>query len=82
MARITDLDLGWWAELDRWARPALVAAALLIITAGAAMFHQRQAETQIAYENILTASPVPIGAALRPMFPNERDEVLRYVLGR
>lgn len=82
MARVTGIDLGWWAELDRWVRPALVAAALLVITAGVAMFRARQAETQIAYENILAPSPVPVGAALRPMLQNERDEVLRYVLGQ
>ncbi len=81
MSRLTEIHLGWWGELDRWARPALVAAALLLLAAGIAMFRARQTETQIAYENILTPSPAPVGAAIRPMLQSERDETLRYVLG-
>lgn len=82
MARITRLDLGWWAELGQWARPALVAAVLLIVAASLAMVHARQDDTQIAYENILTPTPVPVETAVRPMLQNDRDATLRFVLGR
>ncbi len=82
MARVAEINLGWWAELDRWARPALVAAALLVVTASIAMFRAHQNETQIAYENILTPAPVPVGTGIRPMLQNDRDATLRYVLGR
>src|SRR5262249_49287537 len=44
MARVADVELGWWTELDRWVRPAIAAAAVLLIAAGAAMFRARQAE--------------------------------------
>ena len=27
MARVAEVELGWWTELDRWLKPALVAAA-------------------------------------------------------
>ena len=27
MARVADVELGWWTELDRWIRPAVAAAA-------------------------------------------------------
>ena len=82
MARVAEVDLGWWAELDRWVRPALVAAALLVLTAGVAMFRAREVETQTAYENILTPTPVPVETAVRPTLENDREATLRDVLAR
>jgi len=81
MGRIVEVDLGWWAELDRWARPALVAAAVLVLAAGVAMFRARQVETQSAYENILTPSPVPVETVIRPTLEGEREASLRDVVG-
>lgn len=80
MHRVTELDLGWWAELDRWARPALIAAAALLIAASVAMFRARQTETEIAYENILSPGPAPQETAVRPTLEGDRDATLRYVL--
>ncbi len=42
MARVADVELGWWTELDRWARPAIAAAAVLLLAAGVAMFRAHQ----------------------------------------
>jgi hypothetical protein len=81
MGRITEVDLGWWAELDRWARPALLAAAVLVLAAGIAMFRARQVETQTAYENILTPSPVPVETVIRPTLEGDREASLRDVVG-
>jgi hypothetical protein len=81
MGRIVEVDLGWWAELDRWARPALVAAAVLILAAGIAMFRARQMETQTAYEHILTPSPVPVETVIRPTLEGDREASLRDVVG-
>jgi hypothetical protein len=81
MGRIIQVDLGWWAELDRWARPALVAAAVLVLAAGVAMFRARQAETQSAYEHILTPSPVPVETVIRPTLEGDREASLRDVVG-
>ena len=81
MGRIVEVDLGWWAELDRWARPALVAAAVLVLAAGVAMFRARQVETQNAYENILTPSPVPVETVIRPTLEGDREASLRDVVG-
>src|SRR5690242_7182189 len=81
MGRIVEVDLGWWAELDRWARPALVAAAVLVLAAGIAMFRARQMETQTAYENILTPSPVPVETVIRPTLEGDREASLRDVVG-
>lgn len=81
MGRIAEVDLGWWAELDRWARPALIAAAVLMLAAGVAMFRAHQVETQTAYENILTPSPVPVETVIRPTLEGEREASLRDVVG-
>ena len=80
MARVAEVDLGWWGELDRWVRPALVAAALLVLSAGVAMFRAQQVETQTAYENILTPSPVPVETAIRPTLEGEREASMRDML--
>jgi len=81
MARITEVDLGWWAEFDRWARPALVAAALLVLAASIAMFRAHQVETQTAYESILTPGNAPVETSIRPTLEGDREATLRYVLG-
>ena len=56
MARVSDVELEWWTELDRWVRPALAAAAVLLLAAGAAMFRAHQAEADIAADNMLAAA--------------------------
>lgn len=81
MGRIAEVDLGWWAELDRWARPALIAAAVLVLGASVAMFRARQVETQNAYENIFTPSPVPVETVIRPTLEGDREASLRDVVG-
>jgi hypothetical protein len=81
MGRIVEVDLGWWAELDRWARPALVAAAVLVLAAGGAMFRAHQLDTQTAYQSILTPSPVPVETVIRPTLEGDREASLRDVVG-
>jgi len=81
MGRVADVELGWWTELDRWVRPALAAAAVLLLAAGAAMFRARQAENEIAVENMLTAPAVPVSTAIRPAFQDDRDARIRYLFG-
>src|SRR3954470_17527082 len=58
MGRVAEVELGWWTELDRWLKPGLVAAAVLIVTAGAAMFRAQKAETDAAYEELFQPPPV------------------------
>ncbi|HEV8447618.1 MAG TPA: hypothetical protein VGQ44_12390, partial [Gemmatimonadaceae bacterium] len=62
MARVSDVELGWWTELDRWVRPALAAAAVLLLAAGAAMISARQSEADIAADNMLSSPSVPVSA--------------------
>lgn len=81
LARVADVELGWWTELDRWVRPALVAAAVLLITAGVAMFRAHQSEADIAMDSMLSSPSVPISTAIRPALDNDRDARIRYLFG-
>ena len=84
MARVAEVELGWWTELDRWLKPALVAAALLVMAAGVAMFRAHQSDTTAAYEELFAPTPVagaPVEAAAVQRSPQEpRDNTLRFIL--
>src|SRR3954470_18655449 len=76
MARVAEVELGWWTELDRWLRPALVAAAVLIITAGVAMFRANESQTNADLDDLLNPSPtaeMPADAVARPTLQEPRD---------
>ena len=81
MARVADVELGWWTELDRWARPAIAAAAVLLLAAGAAMFRAHQAEGDMAVDNMLSSPSVPVSTAIRPSLQDDRDARIRYLFG-
>ena len=84
MARVAEVELGWWTELDRWLKPALVAAAVLVLAAGVAMFRAHQSDTNSAYEELFTPTPIagaPVEAAAVQRPPQEpRDNTLRFIL--
>jgi hypothetical protein len=84
MARVAEVELGWWTELDRWLKPALVAAAVLVMAAGVAMFRAHQSDTNSAYEELFTPTPIagaPVEAAAVQRPPQEpRDNTLRFIL--
>ena len=81
MARVSDVELEWWTELDRWVRPALAAAAVLLLAAGAAMFRAHQAEADIAADNMLSAPAVPVSTAIRPALQDDREARIRFLFG-
>ena len=81
MASVADVELGWWTELDRWARPAIAAAAVLLLAAGAAMFRAHQAEGDIAVDNMLSSPSVPVSTAIRPSLQDDREARIRYLFG-
>jgi hypothetical protein len=81
MARVADVELEWWTELDRWVRPAMVAAAVLLFAAGAAMFRAHRLESDIAIDNMLSAPSVPVSTAIRPALDNDREARIRYLFG-
>ena len=81
MARVADVELGWWNELDRWARPAIAAAAVLLLAAGVAMFRAHQSEGDIAVDNMLSSPSVPVSTAIRPSLQDDREARIRYLFG-
>jgi len=74
--------IDWWDELDRWMRPALVAAAVVLLAAGIAVFRQYQVEQQTAYEAMLTPAPsaLPVETAVRPVLQESRETTFRYLM--
>jgi hypothetical protein len=85
MARIGQAEAAWWSELGRLARPALVAAAALLVAAGLLLFRTRDDRVQIAYEDVLAApTPISVAGAARPAalqgLHGERDETLRFLI--
>jgi hypothetical protein len=82
MARVADVELGWWTELDRWVRPAIAAAAVLLLAAGVAMFRAHQAEQEIAAESMLSSPAVPVSSAVRPSLEADREARIRFLFGR
>lgn len=81
MARVADVELGWWTELERWVRPAIAAAIVLLLGAGAAMFRAQQLEAEIAVDNMLSSPSVPVSTAIRPALDNDGDARIRYLFG-
>lgn len=82
MHRVAGMELGWWTELDHWTRPALLAAAALLLACSAALFRARESEQTTAYEALLAPLPGPIETAVRPMLQDTRDGTVRYILSR
>jgi len=81
MARVADVELGWWTELDRWVRPALAAAAILLLAAGVAMFRAHQTENQIAVDSMLSSPTVPVYTGIRPALQDDREARIRFLFG-
>ena len=86
MSRVAEVELGWWTELDRWLRPALVAAAVLVITAGVAMFHAQRSDTESAYDELFSPTPVPgapvEASAIQRPTAEPRDNALRFIISK
>jgi hypothetical protein len=82
MARLADVALGWWTEHDRRVRPAMAAAAVLLIAAGVAMFRAHEVEADIAAENMLSSPAVPVSTAIRPALQDDREARIRFLFGR
>ncbi|HET7631298.1 MAG TPA: hypothetical protein VFK16_03190 [Gemmatimonadaceae bacterium] len=82
MQRIADAELDWRSELSRWTRPALLAAAALILACGAALYRTHEVEQAAAYEALLAPVARPTEAIARPMLQDQRDGTARYVLSR
>jgi hypothetical protein len=85
MARIGRAEAAWWSELGRWARPALAAAALVVVAAGLIVFRTREEATQVAYEDVLAApTPISVAGTARPAslrgLQGQREETLQFLI--
>jgi len=81
LARLTSApSIGWWDELDHWMRPALAAAAVVLLAAGVAMFRAYQVEQDTTYEAMLTPTSLPVETAVRPVLQEKRDATFRYLM--
>lgn len=80
LTRATTPSIRWWEELDRWMRPALAAAAVVLLAAGVALFRAHQVDQDVAYEAMLTPAPLPVETAVRPMLQEQREATFRYLM--
>jgi hypothetical protein len=83
LSRLTEVpsrSIGWWDELDRWMRPALVAAAVVLLAAGVALVREHQVEQEVAYEAMLTPTTLPVETAVRPVLQEQRETTFRYLM--
>jgi hypothetical protein len=81
LTRLTSApSITWWDELDRWMRPALAAAAVVLLAAGVAMVRAYQVEQESTYEAMLTPTSLPVETAVRPMLQDRRDATFRYLM--
>jgi hypothetical protein len=81
LSRLTSApSIGWWDELDRWMRPALAAAAVILLAAGVAMFRAYQDDREVTYEAMLTPTTLPVETAVRPMLQERREATFRYLM--
>ena len=76
----TTSSLGWWDELDRWMRPAVVAAAVILVATGIAMFRAQQVDHEETYEAMLTPTSLPVETAVRPVLQEHREATFRYLM--
>jgi hypothetical protein len=73
---------GWWSALAELSRPALAAAAVLIVVAGAAVMHSQQLEARNAYDSVIFAAPPSVETAARTSSVSDGDATINYLLSR
>ncbi len=82
MARIVEVERQtWWTVLSRWSRPALAAAALVMIVATAAMLALRPDRTMVAYDDVLESqAQVPVQTAQTATPGSAREATFHFVM--
>ena len=71
---------GWWSALAGMARPALAAAAVLVLVAGAAVVHTRKLDARNAYASVISAAPPSVETAARASSLPDGDATIDYML--
>ena len=81
LSRLTSAPvIGWWDELDHWMRPALAAAAVVLLAAGVAVVRSYQVDQEYTYEAMLTPTTLPVETAVRPVLQEKREATFRYLM--
>lgn len=81
LSRLTGTPtIAWWEELHRWMRPALAAAAVVLLAAGVAVVRAYQVQREATYEAMLTPTTLPVETAVRPVLQEHRDATFRYLM--
>ncbi len=70
----------WWSALADMARPALAAAAILVLVAGAAVVHTRQLDARNAYASVISAAPPSVESSARLSSTPDGDATINYIL--
>jgi hypothetical protein len=71
----------WWSALAEMARPALAAAAIHVLVAGAAVVHTRQLEARNAYASVISAAvPPTVESAAQGTSTPDGDATVNYIL--
>lgn len=73
---------GWWTAFADMSRPALAAAAILILVAGAAVMRSRQLDAASAYDSVISAAPPSVETAARTSSVGDGDATINYILSR
>jgi len=81
LAHVARGSEGWWSALAEMARPALAAAAILVLVAGAAVAHTRQLDARQAYASVISAAvPPSVESAARVSSTPDGDATVNYIL--
>ena len=81
MARLGESESAWWTVLNRWSRPALAAAAIVMIVATVAMLTLVTPTPVVAYDEVIEAQPqVAVQTVMTSNPGTAREATLRYVL--
>lgn len=80
MARIAEAELAWWGEFERWGRPAMIAAAALILAAGAMMYRAHEADSASVYRELVTPAADQPSSDVAPVGP--REATLRSIIAK
>ena len=82
MARVTGERGGsWWTVVSGWVPAGVAAAAVACLVAGLALWQERAADRQLAYEQAIRgAAPASVQTVVRPSTMSERDATLQLVL--
>ena len=81
MARIAEAESQpWWIVLNRWASPALAAAAVLLLLASAAMVLADANRPPVIYADVVEAPVIPVQTARNVTPGSAREATFQFVM--